>query len=125
MVARKLAWCDRNRIGAEGEDIAAQFLTNEKRYPILERNYRFRHGEVDIIALDDPVTVFVEVRTRQKGALVSGYFSVSKEKKRALRPVCWHYIRAHQLTFYRFDIIDIEHDQGDWELHHYENVPFF
>ncbi|UPA28378.1 MAG: YraN family protein [Verrucomicrobiota bacterium] len=118
-------WCDRNQIGAKGEDIAAQFLAGEKYYPILERNYRFGHGEVDIIALDDPVTVFVEVRTRQKGALVSGYFSVSKEKKKTLRPVCWHYIRAHQLTFYRFDIIDIEHDQGNWELHHYENVPFF
>lgn len=118
-------WSDRQQLGADGENFAAQFLAENKHYQILERNYRFRHGEVDIIAFDDPVTVFVEVRTRHKGALVSGYYSVSKEKKRALRPVCWHYIRAHQLTFYRFDIVDIEHGPEGFALHHYENVPLF
>ena len=91
-------------VGQWGEDLAVRHL-EEKGYEILERNFRYKHGEVDIIAFDDPLVVFVEVRTRQNDALVSGYFSVSKKKKQALRPVCDYYIRTNDIQNYRFDVI--------------------
>lgn len=112
-------------IGNKGEALAARFLEDEKHYKILERNYRYGHGEVDLIALDDPVVIFVEVRTRKDKALVSGYFSVSNKKKAALRPVCFHYIDTFKIQFFRFDIVEIAYDSEQFELFHYENVSFF
>ena len=49
--------------GKEGEDIAAVYLQNQ-RYKILERNFRIRGGEIDIIALDEQTLVYIEVKTR-------------------------------------------------------------
>lgn len=49
--------------GKIGEDLACLFL-KEHGYQILERNFRIRGGEIDIIALDDKTLVYVEVKTR-------------------------------------------------------------
>lgn len=49
--------------GSRGEDLACQYLQNQG-YKILERNYRIRGGEIDIIAKDREYMVFVEVKTR-------------------------------------------------------------
>ena len=111
-------------VGQWGEDLAVRHLDG-KGYKILERNFRYKHGEVDIIAFDDPMTVFVEVRTRQSDALVSGYFSVSKKKKQALKPACMYYINTNDVKFYRFDVVEIDYNTSDFELFHFENVPFF
>ena len=50
-------------LGERGENVAAKFLRNQG-YKILERNYRTSVGEIDIIARDGKVLVFVEVKTR-------------------------------------------------------------
>ncbi len=52
----------RKELGSRGEDIAVSFL-KKKGYKIIERNYRCRYGEIDIIAERDKVTAFIEVRT--------------------------------------------------------------
>lgn len=49
--------------GNRGEDLACRFL-KKNGYKILERNYRIRGGEIDIVAKDDDTLVFVEVKTR-------------------------------------------------------------
>jgi putative endonuclease len=51
-------------LGSWGESIAAKFLTR-KGYIILERNFRCRLGEIDIIALDRKSIIFIEVKTRR------------------------------------------------------------
>jgi putative endonuclease len=53
----------RDALGQRGENVAARFLTN-LGYKILERNFRCDMGEVDIIARNGKVLVFVEVKTR-------------------------------------------------------------
>ena len=55
---------DLRRIGSEGEDRAATFLL-EKGYTIVTRRYRGRSCEVDLIALDGEILVFVEVKLRR------------------------------------------------------------
>jgi putative endonuclease len=110
--------------GNEGEKLAEKFL-KKKEYKILEKNWRHKNGEIDIIAQDGEVAVFVEVRTRQKDALVSGYFSVTKKKKNALKPVLQAYISQNYLQYFRFDIIEIAYDEKNFEIFHYENISFF
>lgn len=58
---------DCTALGREAEDRAAQFLLNEG-YTLVTRRFKTRGGEVDIIALDGDVLVFVEVKYRERGA---------------------------------------------------------
>ena len=53
----------RQRLGKLGENIASLYL-QKKGFRILERNFKRHYGEIDIIALDGKVLVFVEVKTR-------------------------------------------------------------
>ena len=53
-----------NTLGKDGEDIAAVFL-EKKGFRIIEKNYRTAFGEIDIIAQDRGVIVFVEVKTKK------------------------------------------------------------
>ncbi len=53
----------RQLLGKKGEDLAAQYLANHG-FSIIERNFKARYGELDIIALDGKTLVFVEVKTR-------------------------------------------------------------
>jgi putative endonuclease len=65
--------------GRAGEDAAVQFLEN-LGCVVLERNWRCKAGEVDIICLHRKTVVFVEVRTRAEPALVAPAQSVSRAK---------------------------------------------
>ena len=79
----------RQDIGKAGEDAAVEYLES-KGYVILDRNYRFMRGELDIVALDDPFIVFVEVKTRRRADATDPHDSVGPEKQRhinALRRV--------------------------------------
>ena len=115
-------------IGAWGEEKAAQFLKKECRYRIICRNWRRGRAEIDIIAWDDPVLVFVEVRTRKADAFISGYFSITQKKKRSLNRACRTYLAQLPSCpkYFRCDVIEVElKGRGGFSLHHYENIPLF
>jgi putative endonuclease len=122
---REIMLTRKQETGNEGEKLAAIFLKKKKKYRIIEKNWRHKSGEIDIIAQDGAVTVFVEVRTRQKNALVSGYFSITKKKKSSLKPAFQAYINRNYLQYFRFDIVEIVRDWENIEIFHYENIPFF
>ncbi len=118
----------RREIGDFGEDKAVHYLKTEKRMKIVCRNWKGKRGEIDIIAWDGPTLVFIEVRTRHHRALVSGFHSVRRKKKRALHTVCKEYLEALS-TFpkvFRFDIAEVRfcHSE-DFTINHYTNVPLF
>jgi len=116
------------RIGQLGEERAVQYLKKEKGFRILDSNWRSGKDEMDIIARDRETLVFVEVRARQSKALVSGYHSVNKRKKKALRRCALSYLRQmrHPAEHYRFDIVEIDLQKEDIEsIHHFDNVPLF
>ena len=73
----------RQRIGQAAEDIAADFL-RAKGLEILERNYRRRLGELDLIARERDVLVIAEVRTRASNAYGGAAASVGIRKQRRL-----------------------------------------
>lgn len=99
---------DRRRaLGAAGEDLAVAYL-EARGYEIIERNYRRRWGEADIIALDsDGTRVIVEVRTRSdRRYAVEAAQSVGPRKQRQLRRLAHGLLAEHDVEIdVRVDVI--------------------
>ncbi len=112
------------KIGQMGEALATDFL-RKKGFSILERNWRYRKSEIDIICKQDSVLVFVEVKTRSKKSKVGGYFSaVEKHKKAMVKAGAKAYMTKMRVKpkTYRFDVVVVEHSNEGNEIFHYENV---
>jgi putative endonuclease len=95
-------------LGKEGEDRAAQFLI-KRGYRILERNYRTRSGELDLIALHEGTVVFVEVKTRTSGAYGAPELAVNPRKQQRMVKTALGYLKykkLHQVPC-RFDVVAI------------------
>ena len=96
-----------NELGKKGEEIATQYWS-EKGYEILERNWRNRHKEIDIIAKDGNELVIVEVKTRQNDEHGDPDLAVTRPKQTRLIYAANAYIFQHKLDINtRFDIISI------------------
>jgi len=104
--------------GKRGEDLAIKFL-EENGYDILERNWAFRHTEVDIIAKWHEFLVFVEVKTRKGNSYGEPYTAVDHRKQQSLIFAAERYIYGHRLDLeVRFDIISIIIDNERTALEH-------
>lgn len=95
-------------LGSAGEKIAEKLLKKEG-YRILERNYRCRYGEIDIIALDGDTIVFVEVKTRRNTAFGVPQQSVNPRKQRHMTLAATWYLTENRLNnrSARFDVVSI------------------
>ena len=98
----------RLRKGARGEQIATDYL-KRLGYRIQERNYRCRQGEIDIVAWNGAVLVFVEVRTRSGHDLGAALESVGRRKQDKITSVAVAYVQEHQVgdTELRFDVVAV------------------
>jgi len=118
----------RKELGAKGEGLAAKFL-KRRGYRIIQRNYRCKLGEIDIIAERDRTTVFVEVRSKQTEGFGPPQYSITAAKRRQISKVALSYIREKNLVGQscRFDVIavtfssesrrpGIEHIENAFEL---------
>src|SRR5579862_5015707 len=75
----------RHRLGAAGERLAAEHL-ERRGFALLERNYRTRWGELDLVAFDGRVLMFCEVKTRRaRGAYGGALEAVSRAKQAQVR----------------------------------------
>lgn len=109
--------------GSAGEALAAQMLAR-KGYHILQRNYRCRGGEIDIVARDAETLVFVEVKTRRAESDELPEAALTHRKKRRLTVAARHFMRTYKLheSLFRFDLIGIEYDnKATPDIHHWEN----
>jgi len=107
-----------NETGKQGEQIAVEYLA-AKGYIILERNWRFKKNEVDIIVRNAEEIVFVEVKTRHENYLVEPELTVSKKQQRSIINSANQYIITKDIDLEaRFDIISIVlSSQGEKILH--------
>jgi len=107
-----------NDTGKHGEQMAVEYLS-AKGYKILERNWRFKKNEVDIIAQDGDEIVFVEVKTRHENYVVEPELTVSKKQQRSIISSAEQYIISHDIDLEaRFDIVSIViSSQGETILH--------
>jgi putative endonuclease len=96
------------RVGRRGEDAAAEYLEAEG-YRILERNYRTRLGEIDIIAEKDQILAFVEVKTQESDAFgpPETWVDIRKQRK-IIQTASWYIGEARGSAMdCRFDVIAV------------------
>lgn len=96
------------QFGKSGERVAATHL-KRKGYRILERNYRNPLGEIDIIAREKGVLVFVEVKTRSSARFGSPKRAVTPAKQRQLSKVALAYLKTTRQSHSpaRFDVVSV------------------
>ncbi len=108
--ARSRLWHPDRARGRDGEDLAHRFL-RKQGYTIVARNYATRSlsGEVDLIAYDGPVLVFIEVKTRATEDFGAPDRAVDQEKQHSLRVAAHDYARRAGVPWdqTRFDIVSI------------------
>jgi len=99
---------ERIALGRRGEELASRRLRH-LGYEILERNYRCPLGEIDLIAREDDVLVFVEIKTRRNRSLGEAKEAVHKKKQGQLSKVALAYLKSKNLwgAKARFDVVAI------------------
>jgi len=115
----------RKEIGAVGEKLAADFL-KKRGYKIIQRNFRCREGEIDIIVQKDECLVFVEVRTKKNTAFGTPEESVTLSKREKLISLAETYLQACDKApvSWRIDVVAVEltPDNRVSRLEHIENA---
>jgi putative endonuclease len=94
----------RQASGRAAEGLAADFLM-QKGLNIVERNFRVRGGEIDLICRDGKRLVFVEVRLRSHAEFGGAAASITAQKRRRLILAANHYLLRHPAADCRFDCI--------------------
>ena len=114
---------ERQNIGAEGEQIASDYLES-KGFKIIERNYRCKRGELDIIAMENDILVFVEIKTRKPDYLKQPFVSVTRSKEKKVLSIADYYIYKNKIrnTRTRFDVISIVLDTPKPEIKHFRGA---
>jgi len=109
--------------GMQAQQLAESHLTG-KGYRILERNYRIRTGEVDIIARHGNYVAFVEVKFRRSVDFGYPRESVGVVKQQRIIRTAMHYIATRNINDmdFRFDVIEVLMQGGKVEINHIENA---
>jgi len=105
----------RKTLGERGEALAVRYL-RKKGYKILERNYRCRWGEIDLVASDKGSLVFIEIKTRASTDFGQPQEAVgfSKQKKLILSAKAYMVERhVDEETNARFDVVAVHLGQSD------------
>lgn len=109
-------------IGKEGEALAAIYLEKNK-YTILERNWRYRHREIDIIASRDDRIIIVEVKVRKSIGGERLEEHINRKKQHYLVSAANAFMLKRKLDQgVRFDIILLTGASGDLTIEHIENA---
>lgn len=110
--------------GNKGEDIAANYLEN-KGYTIVKRNFKFgREGEIDIIAKNEKILIFIEVKTRTNHLYGEPIAQISMNKRRTWRRAAEGFLYINKIVDYecRFDLIGIDITGETLHIEHIENA---
>ncbi len=117
-----------NPIAVLGEDITVEYL-KKKGYKIIERNFRKKYQEIDVIAIINTILVYVEVKTRKSDSFGSPFESITPGKLKHLVQLAQFYKQLHpELPEYlRIDAIGItlSPDNKLENLEHIENISGF
>jgi len=109
--------------GAWAEDLACRHLL-DRGLRLVTRNYRCRHGEIDLVMEDESVIAFIEVRFRSRTDYGSGAESVDARKQAHILSSAEHYLQRHAtiLAPCRFDVVSIRKNGNTHELEWIRNA---
>lgn len=95
-------------IGKRGEDVAKRYL-KKNGYRIIEKNYKTPFGELDFVALDKGILVFIEVKTRRSDKFGPPEISIDLSKRQKIIKSAFHFLSKKRIkdTPCRFDIVSI------------------
>jgi putative endonuclease len=111
-------WKAMNTLGKEGEELAVTFC-RKKGYRVLEKNYKTAFGEIDIIARDGKVVVFIEVKTRADDTFGYPFEAVNARKREKIRKVALCFMKKFkQEVPARFDVLSISFEDGKKRVEH-------
>jgi len=104
-------------LGAKGEKLAADFLCHHG-FEIIDRNFRYGRGEIDIVARKDRLIIFCEVKTRTSSTFGKGEDAVDGRKQQQIRKVAEGYISEKKLDNFdfRFDVVVVEINRGSTKI---------
>jgi putative endonuclease len=110
------------KIGKWGEEAVAAYLS-ERGYQIIARNARTPYGEIDIVAKQADITIFVEVKTRTSNKMGLPEESVNLRKQAHMLACAEHYAAENAIDHWQIDVISVE-GKVDLEpkITHFENA---
>ena len=119
----------KDAVGRYGEDVAAEFL-QRAGLRLVERNWRCREGELDIVARDGDVLVFCEVKTRSGTGFGAPAEAVTPAKARRLRVLAARWLAERQAaatgaarcSAVRFDVVGVVRERGGVTVQHLRGV---
>ena len=113
---------EHNQTGTTGEELAASFL-EKKGYSVLEKNWRFGHEEIDILASKDSTLVVAEVKARKSNFFGEPEEFVTRQKQKHLIKAANAYMEKNNLDLeVRFDIISIILSGNEQKIFHIEDA---
>ena len=114
---------ERRKTGIIGEKVACDYLKN-KGYTIIERNFRCKMGEIDIIAWKNNEIIFIEVKTRSSNLFGEPIEAVNKPKQKHLINTVKYYIYLNQLEneFIRLDVIEVYLKEKSYKINHIKQI---
>lgn len=114
-----------NEFGAWGEKVAEEYLRH-KGYSILDRDWKYMHKDLDIVAYEDDTQtlVIVEVKARHKENITTALQAVDKDKRKNLVRAAFAFARStgHFFPNIRFDVITVVGDETNYDLQHYKGI---
>jgi len=110
------------RIGKWGEDSAVKYLIG-RGCEVITRNARTPYGEIDIIARQGDITLFVEVKARTSNKMGLPEESITPRKREHMLAAADHYAAEHEIDHWQIDVIAIEGKPGSTpKITYFENA---
>ncbi len=106
-------------IGKTGEEIATQYFI-KKGYKLLDKNFRTKNGEIDLIFEKDNTVIFVEVKFRTQDKFGDPIESITSKKISKIIETAKFYVNQYELwdKDIRFDVITIKEKNGKYKFDH-------
>lgn len=103
------------RVGRWGEEVAVEYLVQRGR-AIVARNARTPYGEIDIVAKQGEIVIFVEVKTRTSNKMGLPEESITARKRQHMVAAAEHYAAEHEIDNWQIDVVAVEGKPGSKPL---------
>jgi putative endonuclease len=108
--------------GIRGENLTVDYLLNQG-YELLDKNYRFKKYEIDLVLRDQSTLVVVEVKFRSTDMFCEPWKSVTRKKQQQIIQVANHYVQTKELDYeVRFDVVGIVANENGLQIEHIQDA---